>query len=216
MYPQEHLTYSVRQWKLFSWKSFVSDIFFFQCSFLQLPLNNGSHLFRVTSAVIPTNYYISPPGYSFLWICSFLFPVNKWNYRHNYTDSKISSDLNLSGKKMWNKWWDFQVVRIWVFHQNFFYLWQRNGQMKISGTKIFTRWLVGTSLMTHGLVWGLAPKDFALPLPESAKSLNFFNSKVECPHHLWLSPPLKLHSFSSETILQPPPKILGQKAKCNH
>ena len=29
-------------------------------------LNNGSHLFRVSSAEIPTNYYISPPGY-----CSF-------------------------------------------------------------------------------------------------------------------------------------------------
>ena len=36
---------------------------------------------------------------------------------------------------------------------------------------------------------------------------------------VWVSPPLKLHSFSSKTIIHrslPPPKILGQKAKNNH
>ena len=36
----------------------------------------------------------------------------------------------------------------------------------------------------------------------------------ECPHHLWLSLPLKLHSFQNKTIIcrsSPPLKILGQK-----
>ena len=48
------------------------------------------------------------------------------------------------------------------------------------------------------------------------KVSNFFQEQVavKCPHHLWLSPSLKLHSFLSETIIHrspPLPKIWRQK-----
>ena len=38
----------------------------------------------------------------------------------------------------------------------------------------------------------------------------------ECPYHLWLSTPLKLHLFSSKRVIHrspPPPKIMGKSQK---
>ena len=54
-------------------------------------------------------------------------------------------------------------------------------------------------------------KVFTSPLPESAKS-SFFSSRV-------CTPPLKLHSFSSKTIIRMSPlspKFFEQKAKIDH
>ena len=59
------------------------------------------------------------------------------------------------------------------------------------------------------------------PLRLRVQKVQFFKQQVgvECSHHLWLSPTLKLHSFLSKTImyrLPKSPKILGQKSKSNH
>ena len=77
------------------------------------------------------------------------------------------------------------------------------------GSESFISWIIGvrTRACTQG---------FASPLPESVFEQQI---GVEHLHHLWLSPPLKLYSFSCETIIcksLPPTKIFGQKAKSNH
>ena len=91
----------------------------------------------------------------------------------------------------------------------------------ILGSESFTRWLV----------WGArdSTTDSTRELGKTAKFLHLHCLRVhkvkqqfyqiggfECPHHLWLSTPLKLHSFLSKKKIcrsPPPPKILGQKAK---
>ena len=95
-------------------------------------------------------------------------------------------------------------------------LYPRTKSLNISlDSKSFTKWFV----------WGARDRDlkkiakFLHPHWEYIK-FNFFNQLVgfECIHHLWLSTPLKLHSFSSKVMIHrspPPPKILGQKAKSN-
>ena len=112
-------------------------------------------------------------------------------------------------------------AQFWSFLNN---IWEAVFSVKYLVVKIPPGdWLgVSVSAMVRG--WGLVhghAKSFWTLSPKGAKSFNFLKWQVrfQCPHHLWLSPPLKLHSFASKTIIHrspPPPNILGQKAKNNH
>ena len=91
---------------------------------------------------------------------------------------------------------------------------------EILGSESFTRWFVlGTSTSTREL-----GKNGMFCILTACKCLKFkicFYHLVvfECPYHLTLSAPLKLHSFSSKIIISrspPPPKILWQKGKSIH
>ena len=108
---------------------------------------------------------------------------------------------------------------------------QENSKMTIIlviilGSQSFTRWLVWgarDSTRTSASELGKIAKFLCSHYSRVHKTQTFFYQLhlvgFECPHHLWLSTPLKLHSFSSKkTICRSPlsPKILGQKAKSNH
>ena len=67
------------------------------------------------------------------------------------------------------------------------------------------------------LTVGASAWSFCVPTTRECIKFEFFKTVVgfECPHHLWLPPPLKLNSFLSKTIIHrspPPPRILGPKA----
>ena len=88
---------------------------------------------------------------------------------------------------------------------------------QILGSESFNRWLVwGTSTLEPGKIG-----KFLHPHCLWVHKVPFFHHLVviECPHHLTLSAPLKLHSFLSKMTIHrslPPPKILRQEAKSNY
>ena len=96
--------------------------------------------------------------------------------------------------------------------------------ISILGSESFTRWLI--------LSASTSTRDSARELWKTARCLHPHHLRVhkfqnrfyqlvgiECPCHLSLPKPLKLHSFSGKKTISrctPPPTILGYKAKSNH
>ena len=119
-------------------------------------LNNGSYLFRVTSAEIPTNYYISPPGYcSFEIVLSCSPWTNETSVIFMLTVKFFLISIYLETK--------CETISDETFIHNMSFLWEvllfvatEEDKWKYLRSKSLTRWLIGTSSRAHGLLWRLA------------------------------------------------------------